>query len=153
MPDNHDIATVNRKGLLPKLSGAATDFLDGSGAFSVPGGTSGTYTPTLTNVSNLDASTAFLCQYLRVGSVVTVSGQVNMDATIPATLTELRMSLPIASNLGAATNLGGTAFANNVAGLGAAIYADSANDAALFSYASSDTNDRAFFFSFTYRII
>src|SRR5688500_4743620 len=35
--------------------------------------TSGTYTPTLTNTTNLDGSTAYECQYLRVGNTVTVS--------------------------------------------------------------------------------
>ena len=33
MPDNHDIATVNRKGLLAKLSGGASDVLLGDGTF------------------------------------------------------------------------------------------------------------------------
>ncbi len=33
MPDNHDIATVNRKGLLPALSGSASDVLLGTGVF------------------------------------------------------------------------------------------------------------------------
>jgi hypothetical protein len=45
---------------------------------------SGSYTPTLVNVANLDASTAYSCQYVRVGSVVIVSGQVDVDPTAAA---------------------------------------------------------------------
>lgn len=36
MPENHDLATVQHKGLAPRLSGVATEFLDGTGAYSTP---------------------------------------------------------------------------------------------------------------------
>src|SRR3990167_10996405 len=66
-----------------------------------------TYTPTLTNVFNVAASTAYACQYMRVGNVVTVSGQVDIDPTAASTYTELDISLPIASAFTATNQLGG----------------------------------------------
>lgn len=112
-----------------------------------------TYTPTLTNVANLAASTAYQCQYLRVGSVVIVSGKVDVDPTAPAVLTRLGLSLPVASNIGAAEDVGGTAFASAIAGQGAAILGDAANNRAELSWISGDITNQPMFFSFAYRII
>lgn len=116
-------------------------------------GVSGTYTPTLTNTLNISASTAYSCQYFRLGSVVTVSGRVDIDPTAASTLTTLSISLPIASNFSAENECGGTAAVRDVAGESAAIYADATNDLALLSFTTSDTSNRAFSFSFTYRVI
>lgn len=69
---------------------------------------SGTYTPTLTNSVNIAASTAYLCQWLRIGNCVTVSGLVRIQQTTTLLTSTLLMSLPIASNLTTA-QLGGTA--------------------------------------------
>lgn len=113
---------------------------------------SGTYTPTLTNVANLDASTAYQCQYLRVGAVVTVSGKVDVDPTAGAA-TQLGISLPIASNLGAAEDCAGTAFASGVAGQGAAILGDAANNRAEMNWVAVDTTNKAMYFTFQYEII
>jgi hypothetical protein len=113
---------------------------------------SGTYTPTLFNVTNMAASTAYQCQYLQVGAVVTVSGKVDVDPTAAAA-TELGLSLPVASNLGATENLGGTAFALAVAGQGAAILADAANDRASMQWVAVDVANRSMYFSFQYVVI
>lgn len=113
---------------------------------------SGTYTPTLTNVANIDASTAFVCQYLRVGSVVTVSGAVAVDPTAGAASTQLGISLPIASNFANGEDCGGTAFALSVQ-QGGGIFADAANDRAELRFLANDTANRQFQFTFTYRII
>lgn len=68
---------------------------------------SGTYTPTVSNTSNVSANTPRVCQWLRVGRVVTVSGDINITPTgAGATLFEL--SLPIASTLSASNQLAGT---------------------------------------------
>ena len=116
---------------------------------------SGTYTPTLTNTTNVAASTAYECQYMRVGNVVTVSGQVDIDPTSATTDTVLGMSLPIASALAANRQLGGTA-ANSTAGRygeGVAITADLTNDRAQFLLRPTSTNNSSYGFSFTYRVI
>lgn len=114
---------------------------------------SGVYTPTLTNTTNVGASTAYECQYSRVGSVVTVSGKVDIDPTLTASSTVLGISLPIASNIGAVEDCGGVAFASGVAGMGAAILGDVANDRATLQYVSSDITNQAMYFLFQYNII
>lgn len=123
--------------------------LNGLGAI-----TSGTYTPTLTNTTNVAASTAQVCQYMRVGNVVTVSGRVDIDPTTASIATALNMSLPIASNFGASTDLGGTAVCGAVASYSAEILSDSAADNALLRFiCGTDVANRSWFFTFTYRII
>lgn len=113
---------------------------------------SGIYTPTLTNVANVAASTAFACQYMRVGDVVTVSGQVDIDPTTISTLTQLGMSLPIASNFTLNAQCGGTGSTAGVAGQVIAVQGDTTNDRAQFAYICSDTANRSVNFSFTYLI-
>lgn len=58
----------------------------------------GTYTPTLYNTTNVAASTAYAMNYRRVGSTVWVWGRVNIDITTTLASTVLGMTLPIASN-------------------------------------------------------
>ena len=113
---------------------------------------SGVYTPTLFNTTNVASSTASQCQYMRVGSVVTVSGTVTIDPTAAASTT-LGMSIPIASNFGAVEDAGGTAVAPLVAGQCASITADSTNDRVLVRWVAVDLGSRLWGFSFTYRII
>lgn len=116
---------------------------------------SGTYTPTLTGVTNVASSTAYACQYIRVGNVVTVSGKLDVTATTNNTRTTLGISLPIASNFAATENCGGTGhtLANTTAGHAAAIYADATNDRAELDYYETHGAADTLSFSFTYRII
>jgi hypothetical protein len=119
---------------------------------------SGTYTPTLTNVNRVDISnsTAYACQYMRVGDVVTVSGKVDIGVTATG-ITQLNMTLPIASNFSASENCAGTAYVlysgistNSPAG----IMADATNDTAQLYYFGNVTGAaQTFVFTFTYRII
>lgn len=115
--------------------------------------TSGTYTPTLTNRANLDGSSADQCQWARVGQMVTVSGRVLVDPTLTATTTALGISLPVASNLGASSDVGGAAFSSQVAGHGAAIDAETSADTARMVWVSSDINERPMSFVFMYEVI
>ncbi len=113
---------------------------------------SGTYTPTLTNVANIDASTAYVCQYMRVGNVVTVSGQVSIDPTTAATFTQLELSLPVASNFANAYELSGTAV--SIVGLNScSVYASIANDRAVIGFITNSVTNQGYTFSFTYLII
>lgn len=112
----------------------------------------GSYTPTLTGVANVGASTAYACQYLRVRDVVTVSGKLALDPTA-AVATQLGISLPVASNFGAAEDCGGTAVAPGVAGQCAAIVADATNNRAELQYVAADLTNQAWAFTFTYRVI
>jgi hypothetical protein len=134
---------------------SASNFLRGDRTWAVPGGTltSGEYTPTLYNTANLDASTAYKCQWMRVGNVVHVSGKVDVNPTAGGVSTQLGISLPVASNFDQEENCAGTAFAIAVAGQGAAILAETTNDRAFLMFVSADTSNRAMFFTFTYLVI
>lgn len=114
---------------------------------------SGTYTPTLTSVQNIAASTAYSCQWFRSGSIVTVSGKVDIDPTLASTSTRLGISIPIASDFSADAECAGTASCPQVDGLVAAIFGDDTNNRAQIQYETTDTSNRSFYFTFTYRII
>ena len=113
----------------------------------------GVYTPGITLVANLDAATSYECQYMQVGTIVNVSGRVDMDPTLSATSTKLGISLPVASNLGAAEDCSGMAFASGIAGQGAAIVADATNDRAQMQFISADITNQAMYFVFQYQIL
>ena len=111
---------------------------------------SSTWTPTLTAVTNVAASTASEGQFMRVGNVVTFSGQVAIDPTAAGN-TALRMTLPVASNLAATRQAAGTfapaAFADENVG---AILADTTNDELLLRYVAKVTTNTTFQFHGTY---
>lgn len=58
---------------------------------------SGTYTYTITNGTNVAASTAATCVWTRTGNSVTVRGTITIDPTATG-LTELQITLPIATS-------------------------------------------------------
>lgn len=134
--------------------------IDSAGVVTINGNVSaanllsGTYTPTLTAVANVAASTAYVTQYLRVGAVVTVSGHVQLTPTAANTDTRLRMTLPIASNLGSQSVGGaGANISTGLFGEGIGITGDTTNDEADFRCRPTSTAQRTYAFSFTYRII
>ena len=119
--------------------------------------TSGTYTPTLTNTTNITSSTASTAQYMRVGSVVTVSGKVVIDPASQPAATLLGISLPVASSLATEQQLGGTGAAISTGGqLVARIFADTTNDRASFSFATDGANtdvSTSWAFQFSYLVV
>jgi hypothetical protein len=120
---------------------------------SVPTLEADTYTPTLTAVANVAASTAYALQYSQVGSVVTVSGQVAIDPTAGATLTRLGISLPVPSSLSAVEQVGGTAVQPDLS-LAAAIRGDTTNDRAELAYTTgADVASRAWAVQFSYLVV
>lgn len=113
---------------------------------------SGTYTPTLFNTTNVAASTAYACKWMRVGRVVTVSGKVDIDPTSAAgTGTFLGISLPITSNLTAEEQCAGTASTSGV-NQSAIVYGDTTNDRAVIEFSSQHTNNLRYMYQFTYLI-
>ncbi len=111
----------------------------------------GTYTPTLTGIANVSASTPYQCNYMRVRNMVNVSGRVDIDPTLPATFTQLQVTLPIASNFVAPENCAGTAASFNVFGYSAAIVADAASDTAYIQFQSdAGAANAGFLFTFMY---
>lgn len=150
---------LNRKGALELTEASFNGTTVVCDSINVNGGgvisrlVAGTYTPTGTGVANLDTITMYQAQYLAIGNTVLVSGRFDANAAVTATLTQFRMTLPIASNLGATEDLGGAAFAPAVAGLGAAIKGDATNNAAFVEWVVTDTNDREYTFIFSYQVI
>jgi hypothetical protein len=124
--------------------------MDAAGAVTL---ISGVYTPTLTNTTNVGASTPFECQYIRIGNVVTVSGIANIDPTAGApTDTVMGISLPIASNFGASSDCAGVIHAG-VTAEGGSITGDTTNDRATATFIATNTTDHTFAFTFTYQVI
>ena len=114
---------------------------------------SGTYTPTLNNTTNVAASSANQCAWVRIGSVVYVTGTISVDATLAAsTLTELGLSIPIATDIIGAAQLSGTAASDNVASLSARIKGDAANNRATISFRASSLTNDTYSFTFSYVI-
>lgn len=120
---------------------------NGGTGITVP---SGTYTPSLTNVTNISASTAYACQWMRINDMVLVSGAVDVDPTAAAD-TRLGISLPVASNFGTFTNLGGTS--TDPVGQAAIMYADSANDYAVMQWTANNLTNHTRTFIFSYQVI
>lgn len=72
----------------------------------------GTYTPTVTNVTNSGTPSADVCKYSRVGNIVTVSGRISVTPA-GAGSTSWRMSLPVASTFTGNADAMGTLVSNN----------------------------------------
>ena len=114
----------------------------------------GVYTPTLTNVTNVAASTAYECQWQQIENTVVVSGRVDIDPTA-LVATELGISLPplYPSAFTAVSQCGGTGVSALVGSQCAGIDADITNDRARLRYIPTSTNNAGMQFTFTYRII
>jgi hypothetical protein len=139
--------TITGSSTISVTTGAGTLALD---TINITGGT---YLPTLTNSANIDSSTAFNCQYMQVGSTVTVSGKASLDPTTVGILTQLTISLPIASNFSAQENCCGTSFASNVQSEGAAILADTVQHKAVMQWIATNASTHSMYFNFTYTVI
>lgn len=137
-----------------QVGGTSKMSVDKSGNLTANNVLSGTYTPTVTNSTNTDAAvTVTQAQYCRVGNVVTVSGRFTADPTTATNATSFEMSLPIASNLGAAEDCAGTANCGTISGMSAAVTALSANDTARVGWIASDVTSQTWSFVYTYEVI
>ncbi len=132
--------------------GQVMTMVSGSPAWATPITlASGTYTPTVFSSTNVDASTTYVCQYLRVGNSVTVSGKIDVDCTTASTGFDLELTLPIASNFVNSEEAGGTGaypFGTNAYGIRAK---PSASRIILEGVAEFNTNT-TITFQYTYQI-
>jgi hypothetical protein len=107
------------------------------------------YTPTLTNTTNIAASTAYTTHYTVIGDMVTVWGTVDIDATAAATITEMGMSLPFAAGISQIYDLAGTAaFEDNTS---VQIKGDNSNGRAMFRFTPQTNTNNKYSFQFTYK--
>lgn len=111
------------------------------------------YTPTLTNTTNVASSAASECQYLRVYSVATISGQVTIAAAATGS-TVLKMSLPLASKFVSTGQAAGT-FASTTLGstTTGAILADIVNGVLEFRFNAANTTSTVYAFTVTYQVV
>ena len=146
--------TFTASGLI-RSGGTSTQALIADG--SVQTLTSGTYTPTLTNGSNVSSSSASTCFWTRVGNVVTVSGWVSITHTTNENATVLGISLPVSSNLTAFSELSGSGnnYISTSGGQLGKIEGDATNDRATLTFypffGSGSANQTQF--TFTYRVL
>lgn len=133
--------------------GATNEILTVSGGLPTWQANSGTWTPTLTNVANLDGSTAFQCQYTRGATAVTGACRVSINPTFLGSSTQLGITLPVASNFGAIEDASGSCMAPGIAGQGAAISADATNDRMVMEFIAVDNTDQPMTCSFSYQVI
>lgn len=114
--------------------------------------TSGTYTPTITNLTNITSSTARNCTYVRVGNNVTVFGSVDLTTTL-AVASTVGISLPITSDITDRHDLNGLGNASTAIATNGAISGDTGNDRAELNFIGLAIGGTGtIFFSFSYTI-
>lgn len=132
-----------------------------SGGLSVGAGdtvaflTAGTYSPTLTAITNIAASTPRVTQFYRIGNMVTVFGNLNADPTAAGGgNTQLDVSLPIASDLANNFELAGTGTVALATAErpGVEIVGETTNNRASFIWFAPDGADRRLSFQFSYQV-
>ncbi len=112
------------------------------------------YTPTLTNVTNVAASTTSDFGYCRIGNYVFGGGRITIDPTAAAVATELGVSIPIASNFSLFTQCTGSAIASASASLCAAVRADTVNNRIQIVYNNTaELASKEFMVQFFYEVI
>jgi len=118
---------------------------------------SGTYLPVKVSSANVSANTFFDAQWIRVGNVVTVSGLVNITATVATTTTTMDWNPPIFSNFAGNHQATGTAVSTSPVAsppLSAMILSDpAANDVFITYLADAVVTARLFAYTYTYVII
>lgn len=108
------------------------------------------YSPTLTGVANV--STAWLlgtANYQIAGDICTVTLRMQITATAPATTTDVRVSLPYASNI-TSNSLFGIVAASAFAGQ---VSDDATNDAAIVRFTPPSTSATIMCATFSYKIV
>lgn len=115
---------------------------------------SGSYTPTVFANANCTGASAQVTQYARIGGRVFGSGVVLFSVTANATITQVGISIPVASNFSGTGHASGTASTALLgANHGAVIYADSANDRLTLDFTSSGTGATVMYFTFMYQVL
>lgn len=115
---------------------------------------SGTYTPTFTNVANMDATTAYVWMYQRIGNIVRVSGRVDINPTAASnTQTQVGVSLPFASNFTNNQQASGVGVTYGSIGNRPIIQGDATNDRMEIIFLSGGTADQEYRFEATYQIL
>lgn len=111
---------------------------------------SGTFTPTLTGVANVSASTAYLCHYSRTDNEVSFAGRFDIDPTTTLTDTQLGISLPIPSAFTTANQASGVGTSPTLSGEVGAVLSDATNDRLTFQIRAIDVTNHSVYFTCQY---
>lgn len=115
---------------------------------------SGTYTPTFTSISNDDGSSANGSWfYTKIGSIVTVSGQIIVDPTASGVQTIVDFTIPIASSFSTTGQLAGNAATGQSGAETGIVQSQAADDRARLTFYSVGTGPTVMGVTFQYRII
>jgi len=117
---------------------------------------SGTYTPTFSNYVNVSTSgISGVWSYIRVGNIVTVTGQLSITPTSGSVLTSFYITLPITSAFSSTNQCGGHVNARNSGGrVVGDVVGDASGDRAWASYIQvANTNLMDVVVSFMYQVI
>lgn len=112
----------------------------------------GTYTPTITNITNVAASTPYLAHYVRIGNQVIVTGLVDIDPTAAAQI-EIDISLPVASNFAASTDCSGVTSCGTDPSRAGNVAGNSTTDRARLTFTPTLIDNRTSGYQFMYTVI
>ncbi len=129
-----------------------TRAVSATGNASSPENAHGTYTPTLTNGTNVASSTAYLCQTHRVGNTITISGV--MDVTTSGSgATSIGVSLVVASAFTATTDAAGVAVcANQAVSANPYVFANATHDRLTINFTAASGASHAIWFFVSYTV-
>src|ERR1035437_10266483 len=114
-------------------------------------GTGSTYTPIITNIANISASTAYQCQYVVYQNSCSVSGKINLSPVNVSAESILNISLPTSSNIVAEENCSGTANCRQFDN-GGVIFGNITGNTAELNFICVAAVNNDMFFSFIYKI-
>lgn len=118
----------------------------------VDSSSSGTYTPVLTNITNVAASNAYGARWMRIGNQVTVSGLIDVDPTA-ATLIEVDMTLPIASNFVGTTDAAGVTACSFDPSRAGSISSNATTDKARLSFTPTTVTNQTNSYTYMYTVL
>lgn len=133
--------------------------IGGTGNASTQALASGTFTPTLTSVANVNGSATVVSTFLwsRIGNKVHVTGRISVQVTTINSLTSVGMSLPVSSTLGAAGKLNGIgAITSTVLSAGTSpgdISGDTTNNRAQLNFTTSISAAADWRVDYSYEVI
>jgi hypothetical protein len=111
----------------------------------------GFFTAVYTPVANVDSATHTSFMFMQVGNWVNCVGRVTIDCTATATASQVRVSLPIASDFTDSSEVAGVIAASALVSAGR-VQADITNNEALIAFWSASAGAIIYDFNFSYRI-
>ena len=136
-------ATISSAGVGQFNGALTTDGLLTAASFNINGGgsltrlVSAAYTPTLTDVANAGTMDLLVARYAAMGTIVDFSLTFRAAITTTATLTQVRITVPIASNFANLRQCSGAGATDDSLGgfiVPISVVADPTNDAILISF-------------------